>query len=554
MFRMNGIRLCHGWQRTDVENKMELITKLNYLSQEQKQHFIDNNISRTVAGSSLELDYSKQNISNVALDTLFAWARELGIEQKRDAMFFGEVINHTEGRSVLHSVLRATNECKKEVLGAELADEVIATEQQMSALVGEITNEQRLGFSRQPIKDIVAIGIGGSYYGPKICAQALKPYANDTVKVHYVANVDGGAIEEKIALLEPETTLVVVISKTFTTQETLLNANFFKQWLLDSGCSLAQLSKHLIAVTSATDKAIEFGVSQDNILPMWDWVGGRFSLWSAVGFPLACAIGMDNYLALKEGAYEMDKHFQTAPLESNMPVILGLLGVWNRSFLGYSGLAVLPYEHALRDFPGYLQQLDMESNGKRVNHQGELVELATAPMVFGQEGTNSQHAFMQMMHQGQEPIPSEFILPLTPHHGHEEHHKTMVANCLAQSEALMRGISLEEVTKQLRAQGLPEDEVKRLAPHKVMPGNSPSVTITMDKLTPHAMGSLMALYEQKIFVQGVMWDINPFDQWGVELGKQIGKDVIASMNGEAGSDDFSASTQGLLAKYKELNS
>lgn len=541
---------------------MEFLKKLQRLASEHKSFKITEQFSTnnhryedfSFSAAHLSIDYSKQNLVQESRDTLLNWAGEREVKRAINAMFTGEEINHTEKRKVLHSVLRATYDEQSEVLGKELANEVNNTTTRMSVLVKQLSTGQRLGFDNQKITDVVAIGIGGSYYGPKICAQALKSYATTGIKVHYVANVDGGAIEEKIALLNPATTLVVIISKTFTTQETVLNANFFKQWLLDNGCSITALEKHLVAVTSATNKALEFGVAGENILPMWDWVGGRFSLWSAVGFPLACAIGMDNYLALKRGAYEMDQHFKTAPLEKNMPVMLGLLGVWNRSFLGYSGLAVLPYDHALRDFPGYLQQLDMESNGKRVKRDGTPVDLTTAPMVFGQEGTNSQHAFMQMMHQGLLPIPSEFILPLVPHHGHQEHHKVMVANCLAQSEALMRGISLEGVTAQLSTQGLPEDEVKRLAPHKVMPGNSPSITITMDKLTPQTMGSLMALYEHKIFVQGVMWDINPFDQWGVELGKQIGKDVLASMEENVASKDFSESTQQLLATYKMLNS
>ncbi|MGB0898472.1 MAG: glucose-6-phosphate isomerase [Psychrobium sp.] len=541
---------------------MEFIDKLHCLANEQQslnitEQFLNNSQryeQLNFSAAHLAIDYSKQNLLQATKESLLGWANESGLDCAIKAMFSGKEINHTEKRKVLHSVLRAPHSSQVSILGDEIAQEIQDTNDRMSDLVSQLTNGELRGFKDKAITDVVAIGIGGSYYGPKICAQALKPYATTGIKVHYVANVDGGAIEEKIAALIAATTLVVIISKTFTTQETILNANFFKSWLLAGGCPKESLAKHLVAVTSAPDQAVEFGVAQERVLPMWDWVGGRFSLWSAVGFPLACAIGIDNLLALKQGAYDMDQHFQTAPFEENMPVMLGLLGVWNRSFLGYTGLAVLPYDHALRDFPGYLQQLDMESNGKRVKRNGQAVELATAPMVFGQEGTNSQHAFMQMMHQGLEPIPSEFILPLTSHHGHEEHHKTMVANCLAQSEALMRGIDLEEVTTQLKAHGVSDEEIEHLAPHKVMPGNSPSITITMDRLTPQAMGSLMALYEHKIFVQGVMWDINPFDQWGVELGKQIGKDVLASMDSETESNDFSASTQNLLAKYKALNS
>jgi len=302
-------------------------------------------------------------------------------------------------------------------------------------------------------------------------------------------------------------------------------------------------------VTTNRVKAMDFGVSEARILPMWDWVGGRFSLWSAVGFPLACAIGMDNYLALKAGAYEMDSHFENAPLDQNMPVIMALLGVWNRSFLGHASLAVLPYDHRLRDIPGYLQQLDMESNGKCVNHQGGPVTLATAPIVFGQEGTNSQHAFMQLMHQSDEVIPSEFIVALQCDTKFKQHHQTMVANCFAQSEALMQGKTLAQVTQELQQAGLSEQQVVKLAPHKVMHGNNPSITITMDRLTPKTMGSLMALYEQKIFVQGVLWQLNSFDQWGVELGKELGNTVLEVFNG-ASDEALSTSSQGLIKRFK----
>jgi len=506
-----------------------------------------------IEAASLLLDYSKQNVSAPILESLVQWAKESQLESSIKAMRRGDEINYTEGRAVLHSILRSSPERQEAVLDQVLAQEVKETDKRMAMFVNQLHGGEVLGFNDQAFTDVIAVGIGGSYYGPKVCAQALKPYTNDKINVHYLANIDGEAIDDKLSMLNPETTLLVIISKTFVTQETLLNANAVKTWLLDGGCSEDNLAKHFIAVSSHVENAVNFGVDKDRVLPMWDWVGGRFSLWSAVGFPLACAIGIDNYNALKAGANEMDEHFETAPLMQNMPVMLGLLGIWNRSFLKYPSLAVLPYSHALSGFPGYLQQVDMESNGKRVDHNGELVELQTAPVVFGQEGTNSQHAFMQMMHQGQDKIPCEFILPLTSHSKYDEHHKIMVANCLAQSEALMNGKSIEQVKSELTAKGLSDEEVDKLAPHKVMPGNSPSLTITMDKLTPKALGSLLALYEHKIFVQGVMWQVNSFDQWGVELGKELSQDILAILNGDVKDSNVSVGTNNLIKRYLSLN-
>jgi glucose-6-phosphate isomerase len=354
----------------------------------------------------------------------------------------------------------------------------------------------------------------------------------------------------KLEKLNPETTLVVIISKTFTTQETMLNADALKQWLKNSGCSEEQLAKHFVAVSAAPQKAQAFGVDQENILPMWDWVGGRFSLWSAVGFPLACAIGYDNFKQLRAGAYEIDQDLQQQPFSNNMPVLLALIGIWNCSFMGHNSLAVLPYDHLLRDFPGYLQQVDMESSGKRVDVDGNEITLAIAPIVFGQEGTNGQHAFMQLMHQSHQIVPTEFIVALQGQSSYLKHHQVLVANCFAQSEALMQGKTLAQAYRECLDDGMTEAKARELAPHKVMPGNSPSSTIVFDKLTPKVMGSLMALYEHKIFIQGAMWNLNSFDQWGVELGKQLGDSVMAVF---AGADDeqLSSSTQGLIACFKQ---
>lgn len=503
----------------------------------------------SLEAAGLLMDYSKQNLTPEVFDALLSFAAHRNIAQTRDAMLGGEKINQSEGRAVLHTILRAPKARQVATLDDTTAQEVAQCDKTMAQLVDDIHQGKLRGFTNQAFTDVIAVGIGGSYYGPKVCAQALKPYASDHSKVHYIANVDGNALQEKLAKLHPETTLIVVISKTFVTQETLLNAHALKGWLIDTGCAKSCLSKHFIAVTANRDSAIEFGVAPQRILPMWQWVGGRFSLWSAVGLPLAIAIGMTNYLALKDGAYQMDCHFEQAPLAENMPIIMALIGVWNRSFLNYPGLAVLPYDHRLRDIPGYLQQLDMESNGKSVKLDGTQIPLATAPIVFGQEGTNSQHAFMQMMHQSNETIPSEFIVALNNGNDFKRHHQTMVANCFAQSEALMQGKSLTKVTQELQDAGLNAQQIKQLAPHKVMRGNNPSTTIVMDKLTPQTMGSLMALYEHKIFVQGILWQLNPFDQWGVELGKVLGTKVLDVFDGKRAAQ-LSGSSQGLINRFK----
>ena len=499
----------------------------------------------------LMLDYSKQNIDSVVLGHLVAWAKEQGLTAKINAMFNGDKINNTENRAVLHTVLRAPYAIKQQVLGDKLASEVHSTHQRMAQIINSIQSGVAKGYSGKAFTDVVAVGIGGSYYGPKVCHEALKSYRQPGLKIHYLANVDGTAVVGKLEKINLETTLVVIISKTFVTQETILNANVLKQCLLEQGCGVDDLPKHFVAVTAAPEKAQAFGVDSKNILPMWDWVGGRFSLWSAVGFPLACAIGVENFEQLCAGAYEMDQHFQTSPFENNMPVLLALIGIWNCSFLGHNSLAVLPYDHLLRDFPGYLQQVDMESSGKRVDINGDDITMAIAPIVFGQEGTNGQHAFMQLMHQ-RHVIPTEFIVSLKGQSPFTEHHRVLVANCFAQSEALMQGKDLKQAYDECIASGINEQTARQLAPHKVMPGNSPSSTLVIEQLTPKTMGSLMALYEHKIFVQGAMWNLNSFDQWGVELGKQLGETIINAFDGKS-TQSLSGSSKALVDMFLKAN-
>ena len=515
-----------------------------------------NNYSVSAAG--LFLDYAKQNIVDCEFTPLFNLAEQVGLADKISAQFAGDELNSTEQRAVLHTVLRAPDAMKVDVLG-EQAQAVIDTEAKMAAIVDDVQSGRVNSVTGEKFTDILAIGIGGSYYGVKVALSALVPYHQKGLKAHVLANVDGDAAQEKFAKLNASTTLVVVISKTFSTQETLLNATIVKAWMLnaltDTHYSSADIiAQHWYAVSTNIAAATAFGIDAENILPMWDWVGGRFSLWSAVGLPLALIIGNAHFNALKAGAHAMDEHFKHAAFEQNMPVIMALLGIWNRNGLGYPSLAILPYNHALRALPGYLQQTDMESNGKSVSIEGKTLNYLTAPVVFGQEGTNGQHAFMQLMHQSADIIPTDFILSMAPTSEHLANHDALVANCFAQSEALMQGKTLTQAKAELLKSGASEAEANRLAAHKTMKGNTPSNTILMERLDPHSLGALLALYEHKIFVQGVIWQVNSYDQWGVELGKQLGNEVLSVMAkpmADIESEKLSSSTLALIRRYKD---
>jgi glucose-6-phosphate isomerase len=497
------------------------------------------------------LDYSKQNITAEEINHLINLATQRGLLTQRAQMFAGEAINNTEHRSVLHSVLRAPHQQQIEILG-KTAKEVIATEQKMSRLVDDIHLGKRVSITGEKFTDVLAIGIGGSFYGIKVGLSALHHCTDASLNVHVLANVDGAAVQEKLAKLNASTTLVVVISKTFTTQETLLNAQAVKSWML-SQFSHDIIGKQWFAVSSNIEQVESFGISADHVLPMWDWVGGRFSIWSAVGFSLALALGNQQFSEFKAGAYAMDCHFQQAPLTENMPVIMALLGIWNRNYLKYPCLAILPYAHQLRALPGYLQQTDMESNGKSVDKQGNKLPWLTAPVVFGQEGTNGQHAFMQLMHQSDDIIPTDFIVSRHSNSDYQLNHNVLVANCFAQSEALMQGKTLAQVEQELQAEGATKDEIALIASHKTMKGNTPSNTLLLNAITPKSFGALLALYEHKIFVQGAFWQINSFDQWGVELGKQLGKKVLNCFNDDSLQDQsLSASSRQLINLFREI--
>lgn len=501
----------------------------------------------------LYLDYSKNRVNDEALAALFDLAKACNLESVRDAMFSGEQINSTEGRAVLHTALRNFSDRAVMVDGENVMPEVQSTLAKIETFTHAVHSGEHKGYTGKPIKHIVAIGIGGSFLGPKIMTEALKPHTVQAVKVHFVANVDGCHIHDVLSTVDFEETLVVMSSKSFSTQETLQNTLTAKAWFLKSGATQSDIAKHFVAVSSNVKAATEFGISEDNIFPMWDWVGGRYSLWSAIGLPISLALGFESFKGLLEGAFEMDTHFTTAPLEENMPVLLALLGVWYRNFFDAQSHVLLPYYHYLRGLPAYVQQLDMESNGKEVTQSGEAVDYPTGPIIWGSEGTNGQHSFHQLIHQGSGVIPADFMLPLSVPNQDDTHHAMLASNCFGQTQALMQGKTFEECYADLADKGLPEDERKRLATHKTMPGNKPSNTFLFESLTPKTLGALVAMYEHKVFVQGVIWNLNSFDQWGVELGKALGNQVLSGINGEAKDGSFDTSTQQLIARFRAAN-
>jgi glucose-6-phosphate isomerase len=503
----------------------------------------------SVEAAGLFLDYSKNRLDGRTLELLAALARERGVERRRDAMFAGEKINNTEDRAVLHTALRAPREARLVVDGQDVIADVHAVLDRMRTFTDSVRSGEWLGHTGKPITDIVNIGIGGSDLGPKMVCLALRPFAHPRLSMHFVSNVDGHDMDAALARVDPETTLFIVASKTFTTAETMMNAQTARKWFL-ARSPAAALPKHFVAVSTNTEAVSNFGIDTANMFPFWDWVGGRYSVWSAIGLSVALCVGFGYFSDFLAGAHEMDEHFRTAPLEQNMPALLGLIGFWNREFIGCPSVSIAPYHQDLNRFPAYLQQLEMESNGKRVTRDGNLVETETCPVIWGECGTNGQHAYFQMLHQGTEITPIDFIAALRPAHELHEHHAALLANCFAQSEAFMTGKTADEVRRDLQAQGLSLAEIERLAPHKTFPGNRPSNTILMDYLNPATLGALIALYEHKTFVQGVLWDVNSFDQWGVELGKVLARKIEAELTGEVQPEKHDSSTNGLIARAR----
>jgi glucose-6-phosphate isomerase len=474
------------------------------------------------------VDFSKNRINEETLTLLLELANQVGLKSAISEYFEGGIINQTENRAVLHTALRAKESAVINVEGINVVPEIYEVKSKIKAFTNEITSGLRTGYTGKTFTDIVNIGIGGSDLGPVMAVEALQFYKNH-LNVHFVSNVDGDHVNEIIKKLNPETTLFVIVSKTFTTQETLTNSETIREWFLKSATQ-SDVAKHFVAVSTNLQKVTEFGINPDNVFPMWDWVGGRFSLWSAVGLSISLAVGFDNFDELLNGANEMDEHFKTADFDKNIPVTLALLSVWYNNFFGAESEALIPYTQYLQKLAPYLQQGTMESNGKSVGRDGKPVDYQTGTIIWGEPGTNAQHAFFQLIHQGTKVIPTDFIGFVKPLYGDENHHDKLMSNFFAQTEALMHGKTQEQVQAEFDKQGLSKDTAEALLPFKVFAGNKPTNTILIQKLTPKSLGSLIAMYEHKIFVQGIIWNIFSFDQWGVELGKQLANSILEEIN------------------------
>ena len=494
-------------------------------------------------------DYSKNRINEQTITLLLKLAEEAGLSPMIEAMFTGEKINVTERRAVLHTALRNRDNRPVYVDGEDVMPKINAVLAKMKAFCESVRSGAWKGYTGKAITDVVNIGIGGSDLGPYMVTEALKPYASK-VRVHFVSNVDGTHIAETLKKLNPETTLFVIASKTFTTLETMTNAESARDWFLASAKESAHIAKHFAALSTNREAVEKFGIDPANMFEFWNWVGGRYSLWSAIGLSIALSVGFENFEELLTGAHEADVHFRTAPFAQNIPVLMALLGVWYNNFYGAESHAVLPYDQYLHRFPAYLQQGDMESNGKGTDRDGNAVDYSTGPIIWGEPGTNGQHAFYQLIHQGTKLIPCDFLAPVATQNPVGDHHVKLIANFIAQTEALMRGKTRDEAYAELKKAGLSDEEAARLAPAKVFPGNRPTNTIFFDKLTPRMLGRLISLYEMKIFVQGILWNINSFDQMGVELGKQLAGVVLPELTADEPAAAHDASTNGLINYFR----
>ncbi|MBC8053884.1 MAG: glucose-6-phosphate isomerase [Sphingobacteriaceae bacterium] len=495
------------------------------------------------------LDYSKNRITDKTMALLIQLAKECGLKEAIDAMFSAEQINETEGRAVLHTALRNQGNERFVVDGVDVMPDVKAVLDKMEMFCDSVISGKWKGYSGKAITDIVNIGIGGSDLGPVMVYESLKSYRTH-LNIHFVSNVDGTHIAEVLKKVNPQTTLFLIASKTFTTQETMANAHSARTWFLNSGASKDGVAKHFAALSTNAKAVSEFGIDTKNMFGFWDWVGGRYSLWSAIGTSIALGIGFENFKALLKGAYDMDKHFRKAEFEQNMPVILALLGIWYNNFFEAESHAILPYDQYMHRFAAYFQQGDMESNGKNVDRNGEPVNYQTGPVIWGEPGTNGQHAFYQLIHQGTKLIPCDFIAPAQSHNKIGSHHTMLLSNFFAQTEALMNGKTREEVVAELKAAGKSQTEIEKLAPFKVFEGNRPTNSILVKTVSPETLGALIAMYEHKIFVQGIIWNIFSFDQWGVELGKQLANKILPELENDMKVNSHDSSTNGLINKYK----
>lgn len=497
-------------------------------------------------------DYSKNRITERTMALLLDLARQARLGEAIEAMFDGQKINHTEQRAVLHVALRNRSNRPIYVDGQDVMPDVNRVLRKMRDFSVAVRNGDWRGYTNKPIRDVVNIGIGGSDLGPRMVVRALTPYVRRDLHFHFVSNVDGTDIAETLRQLDPETTLFLVASKTFTTQETMTNAHTARRWFLDAARDEAAVAKHFVALSTNAARVAEFGIDTENMFEFWDWVGGRYSLWSAIGLSIALAIGFERFEELLSGAYRVDEHFRTTPFERNIPVIMGLLGIWYNNFWGAQSHAILPYDQYLVDFPAYFQQGDMESNGKSVDRQGQPVDYSTGPIIWGQPGTNGQHAFYQLIHQGTKLVPCDFLAAAQSHNPVGDHHTILIANFLAQTEALMKGKTADEVRAELEAQGVSGEQLELLVAAKTFEGNRPTNSFLYQKLTPRTLGSLIALYEHKIFTQGVIWNINSFDQMGVELGKQLARAILPELAGDEPATNHDSSTNGLINYFKQM--
>jgi len=538
---------CPAYRALTAERDRHAGVHINQLFADDPRRFEDFSLEL----ADLLFDYSKQRITREIRALLLRLAEERELGPAIEAMFTGKPINFTEERSVLHVALRNRSNTPIVVKGRDVMQDVNRVLGQIRTFCERVHRGQHLGYTGKRITDIVNIGIGGSDLGPHLVCGALRPYWRRGLRAHFVSNVDSTHLVETLRDLSPETTLFCVASKTFTTQETMTNAESARRWLVEQSGSQNAVSQHFVAISTNLEMVRRFGIEPANMFEFWDWVGGRYSLWSAIGLPIALTLGYEAFEELLAGAHEIDRHFRTAPFAQNIPVLMGLIGAWNINFLGIGSHAVLPYDQYLELLPAFLQQLDMESNGKRVDGNGEYIRnYATGPVVWGAAGTNGQHAFYQLLHQGTPLVATDFIVAARSHNPLGDHHDKLVANCFAQSEALMRGRSEAEVAAELARSGKAAEQQQRLLPHRVFEGNRPSNTLMVEKLNPRALGKLLALYEHKVFTQGILWNINSFDQWGVELGKLLAGNILAEFAGRESAVEHDASTAQLIARYK----
>jgi len=502
----------------------------------------------------LIVDYSKNRITQETFKSLITLAEECDLKNAIENMFSGAKINETENRAVLHIALRNRDNNPIVADGQDVMPEINAVLNQMENFSTRVISGDWQGYTGKKISDIVNIGIGGSDLGPAMVTEALRPYAQKGLRVHYVSNIDGTHLTETLKRLKPQTTLFMIASKTFTTQETMTNAFSARRWFLEAAEDPRHVARHFVAISTNAEAVEKFGIDKDNMFVFWDWVGGRYSLWSAIGLSIACYIGFENFVELLQGAFEMDQHFKTAPFDKNIPVVLALIGIWYNNFYGAQTEAILPYDQYLHRFPAYFQQGNMESNGKSIDRNAGKIDYQTGPIIWGEPGTNGQHAFFQLIHQGTKLIPADFLAAATSHNPIGKHHQILLSNFFAQTEALLNGKTKAEVRAQLKKDGKSDKEIQKLWPHKIFEGNRPTNSILFKKLTPRVLGSLIAMYEHKIFVQGVIWNIFSFDQWGVELGKQLATKILPQLADDKPVDNHDGSTNGLINAYKQMRS